>query len=47
MNEINLSAYSAKLDYSDVIHVTSTKQKTKGILFRIVILLGIASLIKF
>ena len=42
MNEINPSAYSAKIDYSDVIHVTSTKQKTKGILFRIVILLGIA-----
>ena len=37
MNEINPSAYSAKIDYSDVIHVTSTKEKTKGI----VLLLGI------
>ena len=42
MNEINPSVYSAKIDYSDVIHVTSTKEKTKGILNRIVLLLGIA-----
>ena len=38
MNEINPSVYSAKIDYSDVIHVTSIKEKTKGI----VLLLGIA-----
>ena len=44
MNAINPSAYSSKIDYSDVIHIKSTKHRTRGRLFRIIVVAGVALL---
>ena len=44
MNAINPSAYSSKIDYSDVIHVKS-RHKTRGRLFRMIIVAGLALLL--